>query len=648
VVSLRDDGKAAGGAFLGPAVSEDARYVAYWTPTSLDPRDDTGLSNDIYVRDRTTGTNEWASSGPEWTPLYHDLIGGPLVSGDGRYVVFSTFAPTVAADGDALTDVFVRDLVTDTTELVSATPGEASYGDPDISADGRYVAFSGVETPGSGQVFLKDQESGTTSVVSVGDDGQPLPGGSGDAAISADGRHVTFVNKPTPASPPDIYVRDLDAGTTDRLTTGTGVPPPTGTWWAGSPAISGDGRYVAYLSSAADIVPRDTNLATDVFVHDREQDVTERVSVTSAGAEAASTIGPASSCLTDGGVAFDLHVPPSSAFYVSISDDGRYVSFVTLSDNLAPGDSNGCYDVFVHDRVARTTERVSVGSNGQGGPRAGFYTPAMALGGRYVGFIHFSRLAPEDINTNTDVYLRDRGPEIGVGRLDTTVSEGTLSAWGWATFSSAVLAATSDAAGDAGPGGALGGDLTGATLVYRHEPQDLLVRLSLASLPPVGGTGVAHGMRFAVGADTYEARIDAQVATLHRCTPGCTQIATLQGSLGTTGDEVLIAVPLSLVGASVGSPVSAIRAFTRVNATGQEDSAELPNGDVPATTLRLGIAPAGTPEADVELRAVAALTNETFAGTLDVSSREAGPYDVWARACLGEVCGAARRTIEVE
>jgi uncharacterized repeat protein (TIGR01451 family) len=134
------------------------------------------------------------------------------------------------------------------------------------------------------------------------------------------------------------------------------------------PAISGDGRFVAFVSLADNLVPGDTNGFADTFVHDRLTDITERVSVSSRERE-----GNADSGLI--GV----------AAYPAISADGRFVAFVSQADNLVSGDRNVNADVFVRDRLLGTTERVSVNSAGQEADIGG-EGPAISADGRFVAF----------------------------------------------------------------------------------------------------------------------------------------------------------------------------------------------------------------------------------------------------------------------
>jgi Tol biopolymer transport system component len=184
---------------------------------------------------------------------------------------------------------------------------------------------------------------GTTQRVSVAAGGaQALGGDSTQPSISADGRYVAFASEATNLVPADtngltdIFVHDRDKGSTERVNVAAGGVQAVG-GHSFYPAISADGRYVAFVSDAANLVPGDTNNSWDIFLHDRQTGTTERVSVGGGGSQA------------DAGSARP-----------SISGDGRYVAFESGAMNLVPGDTNDVVDIFVHDRRTNKTTRVSL------------------------------------------------------------------------------------------------------------------------------------------------------------------------------------------------------------------------------------------------------------------------------------------------
>jgi Tol biopolymer transport system component len=153
-----------------------------------------------------------------------------------------------------------------------------------------------------------------------------------------------------------------------------------------APAVSDDGRFVAFNSNASNLVPNDTNATNDVFVHDIETSTTTRVSVDSLGNEAA-----------------------GMSLYGDISADGRFVVFPSQAPNLVPGDSNGAYDIFVHDHLLGATERVSVDSAEVQSNASSSGIPYISGDGRFVAFnSDASNLVPGDSNATADIFLRDR------------------------------------------------------------------------------------------------------------------------------------------------------------------------------------------------------------------------------------------------
>lgn len=150
------------------------------------------------------------------------------------------------------------------------------------------------------------------------------------------------------------------------------------------PAITPDGRYVAFESDASNLVSGDTNDSDDIFVHDRQTGQTTRVSVTSSGVQGNS----------------DSNSP-------AISYDGRYVAFQSMAGNFATADTNGTWDVFVHDRQTGQTTCVSVSPTGEVGTNYTF-DPRLSGDGRYVVFWgQASNLVAGDANGKGDVFVRD-------------------------------------------------------------------------------------------------------------------------------------------------------------------------------------------------------------------------------------------------
>lgn len=251
-----------------------------------------------------------------------------------------------------------------------ANPGFT--GSPTISTDGRFVGFSSMatnlvagDTNGVSDIFVHDRLTGITTRESVGTGGIQANATSGGASISADGRFVAFYSFATSlasgvtVSGYQIYVRDRTLGVTILASVSSGGIPGNGDS-LGRLSISADGRFVAFTSSASNLVSGDTNGTADIFTRDLLSGTITRDSVASNGTEA-----------------------DTRSDDPSISSDGRYVAFVSSATTLAPGDTFGS-DVFVRDRVAGVTTQESVGS---GGDRLnGSNSPSISGDGRFVAF----------------------------------------------------------------------------------------------------------------------------------------------------------------------------------------------------------------------------------------------------------------------
>ena len=211
--------------------------------------------------------------------------------------------------------------------------------------------------------------------VSVSSDGAQGNDTSLNPSISADGRWVAYESSATNLAlgdtnnARDIFVHDRQTGITERVSVAGDGKQADG--WSSNPSVSADGRYVAFMSTATNLVPGDTNNLPDIFVHDRQTGTTERVDVSGDGIQA-------------NGAGY-LSFPTSAATSSAISADGRYVIFSSDATNLVPEDTNGYTDVFLRDRVAGTTERVSVGTGGIQADAASL-SGVMSPDGRYVAF----------------------------------------------------------------------------------------------------------------------------------------------------------------------------------------------------------------------------------------------------------------------
>ncbi len=372
---------------LASSLSADGRFVAFQTEaTNLVPGD-TNDAEDIFVHDRWTGVTRRVSVDSAGVQANAWSSYDCVISADGRFVAFSSFATNlVPNDLDTGWDVFVHDGLTGTTTCASVDLAGLPNGGiaPAISGDGRFVAYRG------GRV--RDLSTGVTLEAAVDSFGVPGNGQTTWPAISADGRFVAFPSDSTNLvvgdtnQASDIFVHDLSTGETTRVSVdSSGAQADLGSGQFSPPALSADGRFVAFESNARNLVPGDTNLATDVFVHDRLTGQTLRASVRSTGAQVV-------------GFNYTPH----------LSGDGRFVAFASSASDLVPGDTNGGYDVFVHDLKTGETERVDVSSTGAQATTSGT-APAISLDGRCVSFASdASNLVVGDTNGARDIFVRDR------------------------------------------------------------------------------------------------------------------------------------------------------------------------------------------------------------------------------------------------
>ncbi len=233
-----------------------------------------------------------------------------------------------------------------------------------------------------GQSVLTERVSISSTGAQANDDCAP-------PAISADGRFVVFRSFASTLvqgdgnGMSDVFLRDRATGTTSLMSVASNGQQGNQGCDYGT-AISADGRYVAFASYASNLVVGDTNSTEDIFVHDRVTGATTRESVDSNGIQG-----------------------NGDSRYPSISADGRFIAFASTSSNLVLGDHNLCWDVFVRDRVAKQTIRVSVGPNGVEGDSNSF-GPVMSPDGKLVGFTSLAKnFAPSDSNNSRDAFVYD-------------------------------------------------------------------------------------------------------------------------------------------------------------------------------------------------------------------------------------------------
>jgi Tol biopolymer transport system component len=384
-----------------PSISGSGRYVVFETNSPNLVPGDTNTETDVFVRDRKTGKTERVSLRSNGRQA-NSWSGYASISANGRFVSFTSDASNlVRGDTNGVQDIFVHDRRTGRTTRISVDrrgrQGNDDSSSSDISATGRYVIFTSVATDlvrndenGYEDLFVHDRVTGTTRLVSVRSNGRQAnaPVGNIDpGSISADGRFITFGStasnlvKNDDNAVADVFVRDRVARTTRRMSVSSAGDEGNGA--SQDPAISGDGKYVAFSSDATNLFGTDANGERDIFVHNRNRGTTRRISVSSADEEA------------DG-----------YSSYASISADGRYVAFDSFAENLVADDTNNATDVFIRDRKRRTTVRVSLTNAGGEGDMESSYV-FISANGRFVAFQSSATdLVGNDTNATTDIYVR--------------------------------------------------------------------------------------------------------------------------------------------------------------------------------------------------------------------------------------------------
>lgn len=388
--------------FEAASISADGRYVAFASDATDLVAGDTNGKTDIFLRDLLLGTTEIVSRA---TGGAGDLGDGasrnPSISSDGRMIAFESDAINlVPGDGNLLTDIFIRDRNQDLTTLVSIIPaggsGNGRSTEPSLSADGGSVAFQSDatdlvtgDTNSATDIFVR---TGSTTTLASRESGEFSTLGDGPStypSISGDGLWASFQTNATnlgsdgdPTS--DIYVRELVTPFDTILVSRSSGPfGNKGNNASTNAVLSLDGRFIAFQSAATNLDPGDTTGSSDIFVRDRLLKNTGIVSIHTSGAQGS-----------------------GECEFPAISGDGRYVAFETSGTSLVNGDTNNSQDIFLRDRTASVTSRVSVATFGTEANNDS-QRPALSGDGRYVVFWSIAdNLAGDDTNGVGDIFRR--------------------------------------------------------------------------------------------------------------------------------------------------------------------------------------------------------------------------------------------------
>lgn len=400
-----------------PAITPDGRWLVFFSMArGLVPGVSNTSKGEIYVRDLTSGTTLWPSTNAitmvrAVMPFTSSVPvpSHPVISDDGRYVAFKsgwTNGTTTPPAGTTAASVVMRyDRVADLTTILSTNgyPAPASdedgvYG-PEMTLDGRFVAFLEREMVGSSiysSIQLWDEQTGTNLPVSASLSGSIPPSTESSAPrLSSNGRFVAFISNATnlvtnavaPGS--HIYVRDVWTATTllvDADTNGVAATDQTPT----VPSLSADGVYLAFSGPDGDLVGVEANGTQDVFLWH----------TATATNELLSRREPTLMLRSGSGV--------GAIGQPALSDDGNRMAYASNTPDLVANDRNQAADVLVWDRAAGSNILVSVGLNGMPALGGSSHSPAISGNGRFVAFVSSAtNLVAGDTNGAADIFLRD-------------------------------------------------------------------------------------------------------------------------------------------------------------------------------------------------------------------------------------------------
>lgn len=379
-----------GGQGVQQGISSDGRYVLFSSyATDVVPNDTNGKA-DFFVRDRQNGTNTLVSVSDDEQQGNDDVaIGWAALSGDGRYVAFSTRASNFYPNdfgGDQ--DVFLRDIQAGTTTQVCSSPYGWDCDGPSISRDGRYITYrlgSPLNYNAQRQIFRFDRVTGQTNLVSQNPSGVTSTTVDVRNRISSDGRYVVFTSGANNLVPndtnntADVFRRDMQTGAIVRVSTGpNNVQANNFSQW---PTISDDGRFVAFGSYASNLVPNDTNNNGDLFLKDVNLGTIKVV----------------------GGVLND-------SMTGTVVGNGLEVVFETRA-SIAPNDTQNNDDIYIWNRVTNATTWLSQSPEGSSFGMHGTFAGDTSADGRFVSLSTNYPIDPADTGTGRDVYVHDRGAD---------------------------------------------------------------------------------------------------------------------------------------------------------------------------------------------------------------------------------------------
>lgn len=401
-VSVDSNSLAGNGVSISPSTSNTGALIAF---VSSAANLVTGVSGQqVYAHDWQTNQTSLVSRDSNVTVTNAGIgfSSAPSISSDGRLVAFVSLATNLVA-GVSGQQIYVRDGQTGQTTVISKSSvgvvGTGVSSAPAISADGRYVAFVSTSTDlvtsvSGTQIYLHDRQTGQTTLISKDNSVTPVPGNGVSAVptISSDGQFIAFASLSTNlvagvGANQQIYIHDRLAslnGVTSLISKDT-VTTADGNGASSAPTVSGDGRFVAFVSAATNIVAGFSG--QQVYIHDRNTGANGTNSLISRDNSGTPNAGNQNSSAP------------------SISSDGRYVAFTSLATNLAAGVTG--QQIYLHDRNGPTTSHVSKDNSVVPVPgNAASNTPSISGNGGFVAFAsQASNLLAGGV-APSDIYVR--------------------------------------------------------------------------------------------------------------------------------------------------------------------------------------------------------------------------------------------------
>jgi Tol biopolymer transport system component len=428
-------------------ISDDGRFVAYRTAATNAVASDSNRADDIVLRDRLLQTNILVSANPEGLPA-NGHSENPLLSANGRFVAFSSYATDLTSDAVSrlYSSIYLRDVDSGVTRLVSDVSLGFGAVRHAMTRDGKWIAYQQ-----SNQVWLWNADSGQRTLVSTNALGQPAAGHSDFPQFTTDGGTLIFCSVAGDLAGAagenswQAYAHDLASGINRLISQSDGQPSQQSVHF---PNASHDGTVAAFQAFDSSLIPGDHNHATDVFARNTVSGTTELVSTLPAEPgdnllSGGSALGPAALSadgrfvlyasvapnLTSGAsrtshlflrdllfgtnhtitVSTDGQLANGFSYSPVLNRDGTVIAFVGMADNLAPGDTNQAPDIFTRDLRTGETKLVSINRDQTASAMGASSLPSISGDGRWVAFqsLATNLVSQLDTNNRPDVFVRD-------------------------------------------------------------------------------------------------------------------------------------------------------------------------------------------------------------------------------------------------